>query len=100
MAFMSTMVPPSSSPFMRAVECIEPAGRTGEGKRTLSTMISTRSSTLSGVDEHLGMVGPGPVPGLDGDVLLDLHELPPAPGRQTIKQTTGESRLQAARDGP
>ena len=54
MAFMSTMVPPSSSPFMRAVECMEPAGRTGEGKRTSSTMISTRSSTLSGVTSTLG----------------------------------------------
>ena len=53
MAFMSTMVPPSS-PFMRAVECIEPAGRTGEGKRTSSVMISTRSSTLSGVTSTLG----------------------------------------------
>jgi hypothetical protein len=25
-----------------------------------------------------------------------LHALPPPPGRQTIKQTIGESRLQAA----
>src|SRR4029079_10973624 len=49
-----------------------------------------------GRDHDLGMVGPGAVPGLDGDVLLDLHALPPPPGRQTIKQTTGESRLQAA----
>ena len=48
MAFMSTMVPPSS-PFMRAVECIEPAGRTGAGKRTTSDRISTMSSILSGV---------------------------------------------------
>ena len=54
MAFMSTMVPPSSSPFMRAVECIEPAGRTGDGKRTVSTMISTRSSMLSGVTSTFG----------------------------------------------
>ena len=53
MVFMSTMVPPSS-PFMRAVECIDPAGLTGEGKRTSSVRISTRSSTLSGVTNTLG----------------------------------------------
>ena len=49
MAFMSTMVPPWSSPFMRAVECMEPAGRTGVGNRTVSVTISMMSSTLSGV---------------------------------------------------
>ncbi len=53
MAFMSTMVPPSS-PFMRAVECIEPAGRTGAGKRTSLVMISTRSSADCGVTSTFG----------------------------------------------
>ena len=53
MAFMSTMVPPSS-PFMRAVECIEPAGRTGEGKRTTLFTISTMSSGVRGVTSTLG----------------------------------------------
>ena len=53
MAFMSTMVPPSS-PFTRAVECMEPAGRTGAGKRTWSAKISTRSSALSGTATTLG----------------------------------------------
>ena len=53
MAFMSTMVPPSS-PFMRAVECIEPAGRTGEGKRTTLFTISMMSSGVCGVTSNLG----------------------------------------------
>ena len=71
MAFMSTMVPPSS-PFMRAVECIEPAGRTGEGKRTVVGQDLDQVLDALRRDQHLGMVGPGAVPGLDRDVLLDL----------------------------
>ena len=86
----------ASSPFMRAVECIEPAGAHRRGKAHLVDEDLDQVLDALGRDHDLGMVGPGAVPGLDGDVLLDFHALPPPPGRQTIKQTAGESRLQAA----
>ena len=96
MAFMSTMVPPSS-PFMRAVECIEPAGRTGEGKRTSLLMISTMIFGALRRDHHLGAVGPGAVPALDRDVVFDVHKFPrqgtgPHDHKAKLRQNQAASR--------